>query len=219
MPNNPEFQLGVLRALLGLFSRPSGPVIEDYDIDVPEGTAQGEESAWACVLPLPPLDEAKDPVESLKQALSLEVSSLLPWYQESLSVSGRTTFGLSGLTADSILVIADYLGDIAAGNDVEVPDALADYVEGGLRYLVDDVKAYYMEAAKEQPGAVPPGGARMWQWFYHETYMGSALYDIRDRFAAEHTRQSRESGIEPSPVAPPFNPIPRTYSRRPLEEA
>ena len=212
MPNDSEFQLGVLRALLDLFSRPSGPVLEDYDVDTPQ--ASGSEEAWSCVIPLPPLDEAQDPREALKQSLTLEVTSLMPWYQESGRVNGRTTFGLSGLAADDIPSIASFIGDIASGNDSKVPQPLADRMTDGVRYLFDDVKAFYMEAAAAQPGAHPPGGARMWEWFYHETRMGQALYDVRDQLRAEYDSKTKENGgVRPAGPAP-VNPIPQTYDAR-----
>jgi len=34
-PNEPEFQRRVLRALLSLFERPTGPVLEDFPEDAP----------------------------------------------------------------------------------------------------------------------------------------------------------------------------------------
>ncbi len=67
VPNDPEFQLGVLRSLLGLFTRPSGPFIEDYPYDSLV-TAESD-AAWSCTLPLPPLPSASTPAEALKQSL------------------------------------------------------------------------------------------------------------------------------------------------------
>ena len=43
-PNAPDFQRSVLRALLALFERPSGPVLEDFPDDAP--TAEARETAF-----------------------------------------------------------------------------------------------------------------------------------------------------------------------------
>ena len=51
--NEPAFRTAVLRSLLGLFEKPSGPIIEDYPIDAPRRA--DEDELWACPLPLPPL--------------------------------------------------------------------------------------------------------------------------------------------------------------------
>jgi hypothetical protein len=111
--------------------------------------------------------------------------------------------------------IAEFLARKAAGSDPEPPQGLADPLPGAIRYMVDDVKAYYMEAANEQPGAAPPGGVRMWRWFYHETRMGAVLYDLRDRFAAELESATKANGGQPLPGPPPPNLISARFARRP----
>jgi hypothetical protein len=212
-PNEPEFQTDVLRALLGLFERASGPIIEDYPHESPV-TAESDQ-AWSCALPLPPLPEASTPAEALKQSLLQEVGSLSPWYEESVRRMQRSTFGLSGLTADDMPTIATYLADVAAGEPSEPPSRLSDPMPTAIRYLAEDVKAYYMEAANQQPGASPPGGSRMWTWFYRETRMGQVMYDLRDRLAAEYAERTAANGGERPPGPPPPNPISGRFAERP----
>ena len=53
VPGDAEFQTDVLRSLLGLFERESGPVIVDYPRESPI-TAETD-AAWSCTIPLPPL--------------------------------------------------------------------------------------------------------------------------------------------------------------------
>jgi hypothetical protein len=212
-PNYPDFQKDVLRSLLALFSRPSGPVLEDYPHDSPV-TAEMD-AVWSCALPLPPLEPAATPADALRQALLQEVGNLAPWYAESLRRRGRTTFGVSGLAADRMNEIAEFLARKAAGEDPDPPVGLSDPLPAGIRFMADDVKAYYMEAVNEQPGAPPPGGVRMWTWFFHETRMGHVLYDLRDRFAAEHAARTEANGGQPPPGPPPVNPISTRFARRP----
>ncbi len=213
VPDDPEFQMDVLRSLLGLFGRESGPVIEDYPHDSPV-TAESD-AAWSCILPLPPLESTSNPAEALKQSLLQEVGSLAPWYEESVRRLGRSTFGLSGLTADSMPEIAEFLADMAAGDDPDIPPGLSDQSPGAIRYMVEDVKAYYMEAANEQPGAHTPGGDRMWSWLYHETRMGRVFYDLRDRLAAEHAETIAANGGTRPPGPPPVNPVSMRFAERP----
>jgi hypothetical protein len=204
--------MDVLRTLLALFSSDSGPVIEDYPLDAPHSTET--DTAWSCALPLPPL-EAGTPAEALRQALLQEVGFLAPWYAESVRRRKRTTFSLSGLTADHIEEVAEFIARVAAGEAAQPPTGLADPMPQALRFMVDDVKAYYMEAANEQPGAPPPGGIRMWRWFFHETRMGHVLYDLRDRLAAEHAARVAANDGQPPAGPPPLNPISARFAQRP----
>ena len=212
-PDHPDFQKDVLRSLLALFSRDSGPVLEDYPHDSPV-TAEMD-MAWSCALPLPPLDANASPADALTQALQQEAGNLAPWYAESIRRRGRTTFGLSGLKPDQMDEIAEFLARMAAGENPEPPEGLNDPLPAGIRYMVDDVRAYYMEAVNEQPGSPPPGGVRMWEWFYGETRMGQALYDLHDRFAAEREAATAANGGEPPPGPPPPNMISARFAQRP----
>lgn len=212
-PNDVEFQMDVLRSLLGLFERESGPVIEDFPRESPV-TAETD-AAWSCTIPLPPLPEATTPAEALKQALLQEVGSLAPWHTESMRRLGRTTFGLSGLTAESMPEIAAFLADVAAGENPEPLSGLSEPLPAAIRYMADDAKAYYMEAANEQPGSASPGGTRMWTWIYHETRMGQVFYDLRDRLASEYADRMAANGGERPPGPPPINPISGRFAQRP----
>ena len=205
--------MDVLRSLLGLFDRESGPIIEDYPHDSP--VTPESDVAWSCVLPLPPLEATSIPAEILKQSLLQEVGLLAPWYTESVRRMGRTSFGLSGLNADSMPEIATYLTGLAFGENLEPPKGLDDPVPVAIRFMADDVKSYYMEAANAQPEASTPGGVRMWAWFFHETRMGQVLYDLQDRFAVEYVEKTAANGGTPPPGLPPVNLIARRFSKRP----
>ena len=205
--------MDVLRSLLGLFDRESGPIIEDYPHDSP--VTPESDVAWSCVLPLPPLEATSIPAEILKQSLLQEVGLLAPWYTESVRRMGRTSFGLSGLNADSMPEIATYLTGLAFGENLEPPKGLDDPVPVAIRFMADDVKSYYMEAANAQPGSSTPGGVRMWAWFFHETRMGQVLYDLQDRFAVEYVEKTAANGGTPPPGLPPVNLIARRFSKRP----
>lgn len=212
VPNDTEFQLDVLRSLLALFEIDQGPVIVDYPRDAPESS--GVEDGWSCVIPLPALEQNLTPAEALKQSLELEVGSLMVWYNEALRSTGRTTFGLSGLTAEAMPEIAGYLGNLASGENTEPPETLLEKMTGGLRYIIDDVKSFYMEAASGQPAASDPSGDRMYEWFFYETRMGKTLFDIRDRFRTDYEESIAGNNGNPESVPQPLNPIPMRFSQR-----
>ncbi|MBT3943818.1 MAG: hypothetical protein HOC77_05825 [Chloroflexi bacterium] len=213
VPDDADFQIGVLKSLLGLFNRKSGPVIEDYPIESPV-TAETD-AAWSCTIPLPPLPDTTTPAEALKQALLQEVGSLAPWHAESMRRMGRTSFGLSGLTPESMPEVAAFLADVASGENPEPLSGLSEPLPIAIRYMADDAKAYYMEAANEQPGSDSPGGTRMWTWIYHETRMGQVFYDLRDRLASEYADRMAANGGERPPGPPPINPISARFAVRP----
>ena len=132
------FQRRVLRAVLALFERPSGPVLEDFPEDLPpEGDA---EEGWVCPVRFPRQAEPRD-------ALQEEIDALAPWYQASLDRLGRTTMGASGLEpAEAARFLAGWLrGEADRANGMDLPDA--------LRLASEDLKAYYLEAVTARPGS------------------------------------------------------------------
>jgi hypothetical protein len=209
VPNDKAFQADVLRALLALVSRKSGPVLEDYPRDAP-GQGLDEMAEWSCPLPLPPLAMSDDPVERRRQLLMSELALLTPWYAESARRRGRTTFGLSGLGPESAPEIVAFLARMAEGEAPPLPSGVHEAMPTALRSMADDIKAYYLEAAAAQPGADAPGAHRLNTWLYHETRLGEALYDIRDRLAAEAALEAERGTPRPPPAL-----VPNRYRDRP----
>ena len=197
--NEPEFQLDVLRATLRLLERESGPVLEDYPHDAPVSEEGG---AWACPVALPPAAPPDTEAGALREALQNEVALLHPWYDEAMRGRGRSAVGLSGLPVDAIV---DFLAAFAAGESPQPPDPAAEEMPLLVRFLTDDLKAFYMEAATAQPGASPVG-TEINDWLYHETTFGDLLYRVRDRLAAsEDPREKAVAG----------GVIPFLYAQRP----
>ncbi len=182
-PNDPEFQLGVLRSLLGLFAEPSGPVLRDYPIDAPSRAADDE--VWACELPLPPLEDASTPEERLRVSFLQEIGLIRPWYDEALREHGRTAVGLSGLPADRIDEAAAFVAAWAVGETPALPEGVVGPELGALRFMADDLKSFYLEAASVQPGARTAMSRELNSWLFHDTWFGQALYDVRDRLTSE----------------------------------
>ncbi len=169
-PDKPDFQRKVLRALLNLFERTSGPVLEDFPEDAPATANLGAATGFAC-----PVNFAKAPVDDgdLAAAMQREIAQLAPWYDLAKKRRGRTTFGISGLSVENAARhAASYLA--------ATPDApYAAGLSAGLavKRACDDVKAYYYEAAAAQPGNLVVN--EIDDWFWHETAAAKVFLAIR----------------------------------------
>ena len=71
--------------------------------------------------------------------------------------------------------VADFLDGIPANPR---PDLSLAYV---LNFAVDDLKAYYYEAAAAQPAGPTPTGSELDSWFWEQTAAAKVLFAIKDR--------------------------------------
>lgn len=196
IPNDPAFQRRVMEAALALTERQSGPVLEDYPEDVPVGGGDHEE--WACPVALPSPAPGDTPAEQLARRALDEVARLRPWYEEARLRRGRTTFGVSGLKPEVIDSIVETLALFAAGAPAgRLPDAAFEFPRL-FRYLTDDAKSFYTEAATAKPGPAPTG-KELARWLYAETVLGEILFRVRGRLAASDDAAERraQGGIVP----------------------
>lgn len=155
-PNEPEFQRKVLRALLALFERSSGPVLEDFPEEAP--AADAGETSFAC--PVNFARAAADPANPVS-AMRREIAQLAPWYALARKRRGRTTVGISGLSPGEA---GDFAASFAGGTPAAAYDARLS-AGVALKRACDDVKAYYYEAVAAQPGNVSPKEIERWFWF------------------------------------------------------
>lgn len=164
-PNEPAFQGRVLLALLGLFERTSGPVLEDFPDDAPAGPASDAESGFAC-----PVSFAKPAADEhdIADAMQREIAQLAPWYELALKRRGRTSFGISGMSIDKA---AQYVASHLAGS----PAAPSGNVSAGvaLKRACDDIKTYHFEAVAAQPGNLAP--REIDRWFWDDTAAGKVF--------------------------------------------
>jgi len=121
-------------------------------------------------------EEDLNDLEKLAAALREEVAGLRNWYELGVQKRGRTTFGMSGLEIDQIV---DFIGVFLMGN---TPDNPRDDIALGytVNLAVDDLKAYYYEAATAQPGQESPSSEVLNECFWTETAVSNALYALRD---------------------------------------
>ncbi len=167
-PNDPEFQDRVLRALLLLFERAAGPVLEDFPEKAPVSAVP--EGGFACPVSFAPAAEAG----GLARALQDEIAQLATWYEIARRRRGRTTVGVFGAT------IAEAARHVASSLDgsPEAPPVSGWTAGMAVKRACDDLKAYYYEAAAAQPGNLAPQAIEQWFWF--DTAAAKALLAIRE---------------------------------------
>jgi hypothetical protein len=162
-PNDAIFQRRVLRAALDLLERPDGPVIlEDFpDEDVNWQDTPG----WQ-----PPLPPSTEPFTIA--AFEAECAALGPAWMRARARFGRTTVGLAGQPPGSW---SGFAAEILGGGLPTVPahptTALA------VRFLCDDIKAMYGEAAAADGPA--PSARQIDTWFWRQTQAGALLKALR----------------------------------------
>lgn len=171
VPNDPAFQTRVLRAALELMDAESGPVLEDYPEDVPPELAGVDFTGMSCPIDLPqPSSVEHGIVEDLLQ----EIQQVAPWYDLAVSQRGRTTVGISELNMEQA-------GRFLAGYIVDetTPAPRSDLTTGRLlKFVCEDLKAYYSEAASAQPGM--SASIAVEHWLFNETVLGGLLWQLRD---------------------------------------
>ena len=196
VPNDPAFQRRVLVAVLGLLEAKSGPVLDDYPEDAPRPPDE-ELEGFACPFTLSRPPEKSD----LAGELQREIAELVPWHQLSRKERGRTTAGMSGLTAESA---ARFVTDLIA--EPSIPSYRDDLTPAGaLRLVCHDLKAYYFEAAAAQPGARAAMEAE--QWFWRETVIGQVFFKLREVCMAGEDKALRHFGAK--------NVVPMAISAKP----
>jgi hypothetical protein len=173
-PSDPAFQQRVILAALRLLERGSGPVIiEDFPDDDPRATP---DSPWGP--PFIPAAVATGSADSLASRMEAEHLLLRGAHQRWIAQHGRTTVGLSGLP---IRECARYVADWLRGKAPPSPR------EGFsppliLRFAVDDLKAYCLEAAAA--GATKPASRQLGDWLWNETATGAAIHALREALQA-----------------------------------
>jgi hypothetical protein len=165
VPDDPSFQRRVLRAALDLLARDDGPVIADYPEHIDESA---DFTGWTCPINLAPRQT---------DSLAAEIKRLATWYDRAASSHGRTTVGVSGLDMPAAGAL------VAQALEGELPAARA------LKEAIDDLKAYYLEAASAFPD---PGSSRARKaWLWDETKFAEALLALQSKLAASADPQHK----------------------------
>lgn len=165
VPDDGPFQRRVLEAALALLARTDGPLIADYAEHI---DGEVDLTGWAC-----PINLAPDRTDTL----AAEIDRLAVWYDRAVAERSRTTVGVSGLdmSAAGRLVMEALEGTLPAAQP--------------LKEAIDDLRAYYLEAASAFPN---PGTSKTRKaWFWDDTVLARTLLALQPRLAASGEPQHR----------------------------
>ncbi len=167
-PDDAGFQKRVLLGALELLEAEEGPILADFPDEAPGAV---DITGWSCPINLSPPPGADD--GSLNAALEDEMARLLTWYDLAVERRGRTTVGASGLGPEEIArFLLSYIDD--QGTESPNPDLAIALV---LKHAVEDLKAFYMEAATARPG--PSSAREVADWFWRQTSGAKVLYALK----------------------------------------
>jgi hypothetical protein len=180
-PSDAAFQKRVLLAALSMLVEDGGPVrIIDFPDDDPRAQP---DPAWRP--PFMPATVANGSAESLASRLEAEILLLQGAHQRWVAQYGRSTVGLSGLPIGDA---ARYVGDWLRGKTSASPrDGFSAPLI--LRFAVDDLKAYCLEAAGE--GSAKPSSRQLGDWLWNETATGAALHALRELLLTQEDERLR----------------------------
>ena len=165
-PGDAGFQRRVLLALLSLFERPRGPLLEDFPEDAPAD--QAGPGSFAC-----PVSFAGSGTQDRGLAAGLrdEIRQLSSWYELARRRRGRSTVGVFGDTVDVAVAYLTSFLDGQASPQAGISAGTA------IKRACDDIRAYYFEAAAAQPGNLSSSAIE--HWFWRDTAAARALFAIR----------------------------------------
>jgi hypothetical protein len=184
-PGDKAFQRRVISAALGLLEAEAGPVLlADFPDDDPR---EVPDDSWR-----PPLGWAAGGAAegaALADELEAEMRSLAPAYARSCTERARSTVGLSGLAPAAFgEYIAGWLRGQSADRapPIPVPDMSPVLC---LRFAVDDLKAYALEAAIA--GGFRPSSRQLGDWLWNRTASGAAIRELRRLLLADADERAK----------------------------
>ena len=164
-PADAAFQRRVLEAALGLLDMGPRPLLEDFPDDAPVTDAPIGEN-WVCPVSFPP--PVVEPGD-IGAALLTEIGRLAPWYVEARRTRGRTSVRGETFSVEQAAAHASAF----LGNPPETgPQAVV-----RLKEALEDLKAFYSEAAAARPGA---SSSDISDWLWQETELGRLMFKLSE---------------------------------------
>jgi hypothetical protein len=168
-PADAGLQTRVLCAALALLDQPGpGPRLEDFTEEAP--CPQGDEG-W------------KFPGELDTDDVLAEVASVRPCWEQARDRHGRSSFGISGLSA---LAATEFIARYHCAEPMPNPKGMAMVTRA--KYAVVDITAYYLEAATAVAGH--PSSHQLREWFWEQTLAGAMIREFQER-----ARSSSDSNL------------------------
>jgi hypothetical protein len=184
-PSDKAFQTRVISAALRLLEAAAGPVLL---ADFPAGDPrEAPDEGWR-----PPLVRATGGAPegaALADELEAEMKALASAYARSCTERSRSTVGLSGLPPAAFgAYIAAWLQARSTKN--APPSPILDLSPVlCLRFAVDDLKAYALEAAIA--GGARPSSRQLGDWLWNQTATGAAIRELRRMLLADEDERAK----------------------------
>lgn len=116
-----------------------------------------------------------------------ECEELKDAYDNFVATSGRTSVGVAGIPIEQCATLLDHViehGAVANSPRKEMSNVLM------LRLAIDDLKAYYTEAALQGNSAhSKPGSRQLCDWFWLNTSAGQQIRQLRERLLSSDDRK------------------------------
>jgi len=182
-PRDGSFQRRVITSALRLLETATrSGTIEDFPDDDPTAVdLPGWQPPFA--LPAGIADGGHD-----QDSLQREIDAIAPYYERFMAASRRSTVGLSGLAIGDCV---RFLTGFIAGTPLpDVPPQTS--AVQALRWVVDDLKAYYFEAMSADE--LSPASRQMQSWFWDRTRAAQAIIAVRRQLLASDDKRAQAIG-------------------------
>jgi D-proline reductase (dithiol) PrdB len=184
MPGDSEQQRAVLLTALNTFGEPSGPILVDFEAELPPEYAAAPSLASAIERPPSPTVD-----------VATETSMMRHYYEQWLQEHGsKTAVGLSGIPVVRFRGIIRSFETFIKNPDADIrerPDSVSR--PEFIRYCSDDLKAMFLEGRiMMKPGETPEQANR---WLWGETALGQLLVDVKDQMERSSDENMRKAGF------------------------
>jgi hypothetical protein len=182
-PNDIELQHRVLKAALSLLDEPGPePILKDF---AEEASFRDDDVNWTF------------PDQLDAESVMVEANAVLPIWHKAQTRINRTTVGISGLSPEAAV---EYINRYFSSDPMPNPKGMAPVSRA--RFAIDDIKAFYFEAALA--GGDRPSSHQLNEWFWKQTLAGRMILDFQDA-----TRLADDKNLRM--IASSLVPAERTY--------
>ena len=202
-PNDPEYQIKVIRAAFSLFNVASGPVLHDFPEVIP---VKNGRMGYALPVELVMKKSQIGDVDIMLQEVKKEIDNMKSDYNKALANRGRTTVGASQMKINEF---ADYIATFVKGNIPQSPRKGLGSVPQ-LKLVVEDLQAYYTETITYRDNI--DDFEILGTWFWEKTKAGKMILAL-EAVSLESDNKILRQIVNMSLITPRFwleGPLPGT---------
>ena len=202
-PNDPEYQIKVIRAAFSLFNVASGPVLHDFPEVIP---VKNGRMGYALPVELVMKKSQIGDVDIMLQEVKKEIDNMKSDYNKALANRGRTTVGASQMKINEF---ADYIATFVKGNIPQSPRKGFGSVPQ-LKLVVEDLQAYYTETITYRDNI--DDFEILGTWFWEKTKAGKMILAL-EAVSLESDNKILRQIVNMSLITPRFwseGPLPGT---------